>query len=210
MTDIKTFFSWYLAVTFLGVAVMPLSQVLFKKFKGMGWIFSKVLGLLFAGFLMWILACFKIMPFTRKSCVLVCAFLVLACVIPFYKGIVSKAYVTTYKQRALIIFYELSFQFIFALFTFLKTFSSTTFLKENNMVAYAMLKSLYRSEAFPLNDIWLSGKTLNFPYFGLYLLSFLSKLTNTPGDYVVSLGISMIMALACMLTFSILFNVIRM
>lgn len=208
MTDIRTFFSWYIAITLLGMAFMPISQIVFRKFKGLGWIFSKVLGVVCAGFCMWILASFKIMPFTRRNSILVCLAMCLVCAVPFYKGIVSKKYILPYKQRGLIAFYEITFLFVFSLFTLLKTFSCATFIKENNMVAYSLFKSLERSESFPLNDIWLSGKTLNFPYFGLYLLGFISKLTNTSADYTVSLGISMMMALTCMLTFSLLFNVI--
>ncbi|MBR5356834.1 MAG: hypothetical protein IK121_07945, partial [Lachnospiraceae bacterium] len=202
MTDIRTFFSWYIAITLLGMAFMPVSQIVFRKFKGLGWIFSKVLGVVCAGFIMWVLASFKIMPFTKRNAIIVCIVMFLLCLIPFYKGIVSKKYILSYRQRGLILFYEITFLFVFSLFTLLKTLSCATFIKENNMVAYSLFKSLERSDTFPLNDIWLSGKTLNFPYFGLYLLGFISMLADTSADYAVSLGISMMMALTCMLTFS--------
>ncbi|MBP5453308.1 MAG: hypothetical protein J6Y09_01660, partial [Lachnospiraceae bacterium] len=85
MTDIRTFFSWYIAITLLGMAFMPVSQIVFRKFKGLGWIFSKVLGVVCAGFIMWVLASFKIMPFTKRNAIIVCIVMFLLCLIPFYK-----------------------------------------------------------------------------------------------------------------------------
>lgn len=38
-------FLWWLAILLLGAGLMPLTNLMFKKFEDGGWMFSKVLGL---------------------------------------------------------------------------------------------------------------------------------------------------------------------
>ena len=42
--DVWTFWTWYLLALVLGVAAMPLTGRLFRRFDDKGWIFSKVTG----------------------------------------------------------------------------------------------------------------------------------------------------------------------
>ena len=54
---------WYLVLTLLGMSVLPITNTLFSKFHDNGYIFSKIIGLLFSSFLMWFLSSLKIMKF---------------------------------------------------------------------------------------------------------------------------------------------------
>ena len=48
--DVWTFWTWYLLALVLGVAAMPLTGRLFRRFDDKGWIFSKVTAIAITGF----------------------------------------------------------------------------------------------------------------------------------------------------------------
>ena len=69
--DVWTFWTWYLLALVLGVAAMPLTGRLFRRFDDKGWIFSKVTAIAITGFLTWFLVTVKILKFTAVTCVAV-------------------------------------------------------------------------------------------------------------------------------------------
>jgi len=66
--DVWTFWTWYLLALVLGVAAMPLTGRLFRRFDDKGWIFSKVTAIAITGFLTWFLVTVKILKFTAVTC----------------------------------------------------------------------------------------------------------------------------------------------
>ena len=75
--DVWTFWTWYLLALVLGVAAMPLTGRLFRRFDDKGWIFSKVTAIAITGFLTWFLVTVKILKFTAVTCVAVTVILYL-------------------------------------------------------------------------------------------------------------------------------------
>lgn len=74
--DFWMLFQWWGATVMLGLAFYPLSSMLFRRFDDRGYLFSKAIGLVVTGWLMWLLASLRILPFTTKNCYLclgVCA-----------------------------------------------------------------------------------------------------------------------------------------
>ena len=74
--DFWQLFQWWGAIVLLGIAFYPLSAMIFRRFDDRGYLFSKAIGLVVTGWLMWILASFRILPFTTQNCYLclgVCA-----------------------------------------------------------------------------------------------------------------------------------------
>ena len=69
--DVWTFWTWYLLALVLGVAAMPLTGRMFRRFDDKGWIFSKVTAIAITGFLTWFLVTVKILKFTAVTCVAV-------------------------------------------------------------------------------------------------------------------------------------------
>ena len=65
------FFKWWLTITVMGVAFLPLSALIFSRFSDMGWMFSKVIGIAVSGWLVWYLSSLKIFKFTRISCIVI-------------------------------------------------------------------------------------------------------------------------------------------
>ena len=65
--DVWTFWTWYLLALVLGVAAMPLTGRLFRRFDDKGWIFSKVTAIAITGFLTWFLVTVTILKFTAVT-----------------------------------------------------------------------------------------------------------------------------------------------
>lgn len=61
-------FQWWGATVILGIAFYPLSAMIFRRFDDRGYLFSKAIGLVVTGWLMWLLASLKILPFTTRNC----------------------------------------------------------------------------------------------------------------------------------------------
>ena len=69
--DVWTFWTWYLLALVMGVAAMPLTGRLFRRFQDRGWMFSKVTAIAVSGFLTWFLVAVKIIKFTTGTCIVV-------------------------------------------------------------------------------------------------------------------------------------------
>ena len=61
------FFSWYFMIMLLGIINMPLTMLLTDRFRDSGWIVSKVIGIAFTGWLVWLLSSIKIATFSREK-----------------------------------------------------------------------------------------------------------------------------------------------
>ena len=64
-----SFFCWYLTLLLIGALYLPLSAMLFRDWNDRGWIFSKSLGILCGGYLMWVLNTAHVLKFTTGACV---------------------------------------------------------------------------------------------------------------------------------------------
>ncbi|MCM1104268.1 MAG: DUF2298 domain-containing protein [Clostridium sp.] len=74
--DFWQLFQWWGATVLLGIAFYPLSAMIFRRFDDRGYLFSKAIGLVVTGWLMWLFASLRILPFTTQNCYLclaVCA-----------------------------------------------------------------------------------------------------------------------------------------
>lgn len=71
---------------------------------------------------------------------------------------------------------------------------------------FSFINGILRSEKFPPPDPWLSGFTLNYYYFGHYLVATLTKLTDIPSQITYNLAFALIPAFVISQIFSLLFN----
>src|SRR3989344_6236844 len=60
-------FKWWMYLFLIGVVSAPLSFLIFRKFQNFGWGFSKLIGMLSAGYLLFVLSILKILPFDSFS-----------------------------------------------------------------------------------------------------------------------------------------------
>ena len=199
--------TWWLALFLLGIGFYPLCKKLFGSFTDHGYLFGKVLGFLFSGYVMFLLGSLRILKFTKGG-VLLSTLIAIALV----WGI---AYLTGKKDGMRKLFREipvdamlareLLFLTGFAVFTYLKGFNPSAYGTER-MMDYGFMTSMSRTEYFPVQDFWFAGENLNYYYFGQYLMTFLTKLSGNEVVYGYNLGLSMCFALCASLSFSLVYQ----
>ena len=63
--------AWWSAMLVIGIAVLPLTQLIFRKFEDKGWLFSKTLGLFITAWALWAANCTGVLTFTQRNAFLV-------------------------------------------------------------------------------------------------------------------------------------------
>ena len=71
--------TWWAIMLVTGLAVFPLTQLLFRHFTDRGWIFSKTLGLFLLSLILWILNVAHLVRFNRSGLLIVLIILALLC-----------------------------------------------------------------------------------------------------------------------------------
>lgn len=195
---------WWAAMLVLGASIMPLSKMLFREFKDGGWLFSKVLGIAVSGFILWVLVCAGILPFTSASCIGVVLFCILVNTGIFWyrlkKG--KSVFWLTRENGGLILGEEILFLLLFLGWTYLSGFHAAAYGTEKFM-DYGFMASMMRSQTLPAPDIWYGGEPINYYYGGQYYAVFLTKLTLTRIQETYHVMRTLVAALAFMLPFAL-------
>jgi len=212
---------WWFALVVLGISCMPVTNLLFHGFHDGGFLFAKAIGLAVNGWLLWALSSLHILKFTRTNTILVVilvsalnvAFVVLSKKLPKLKDWVAKvaaqAENDTTRKVVLALTFELVFLAVFLIGCYVKCFKPEAYGTEKFM-DYGFMTSMMRSDYMPPEDFWASGTNLNYYYMGQYMSTFVTKLSGVTVNSGYNLGLMMLMAFCFMLSYSIVYEVMRM
>lgn len=211
---------WWGAMLVLGLACLPLANLLFAGFHDGGWIFAKSIGLALSGWLLWGLSSLHILKFTQTNVVLV----VILVFVLNYGGIAlarknetvrdwmdrvrAKSQADASQKLVLAMTLELLFLVIFIAGCYIKCFKPEAYGTEKFM-DYGFMTSMMRSEYMPPEDFWYSGTTLNYYYLGQYFATFLTKLSGVTVNAGYNLALAMLCAFCFMMVYSILYEVMQ-
>ena len=202
-TDLPSFLVWWLAVGVLGLTFMPLTAALFPKFGDKGWLFSKLIGLALCGYLTWLTAAGKILPFTRLGCMgAVLLGAAVNAVLAWRGG--KKFYPFAGGRRELILGEEAIFFLAFLLWAYLAGFHPAAYGTEKFM-DFGFMQAIMRSDSLPAMDLWYAQETINYYYGGQYFAVFLTKLTGTE----VAITYNLMRALIAGFAFALPFSLVR-
>ncbi|MCR5324815.1 MAG: hypothetical protein K6E85_16275 [Lachnospiraceae bacterium] len=206
MSDLHYFLIWWLAITALGLTFMPLSMMIFSKFRDKGWLFSKAIGIGISGWLVWFLSSCHIVKFNTAG-IWICLIL---CLIGngalLYFQIRKKKIDLTSSNVIYIIVTELVFLCVFAFWTYLKCFKPEAYGTTEKLMDFGFMEAMYKSEYMPPEDIWLAGKPINYYYVGQFMATYLSKLTDAGVEYGYNLMLMMVAAFSFSMPASIAAN----
>lgn len=193
---------WQIEIFLFGLSVLPLTFTLFNKFSSGGYLFSKMLGILCVGLIVWTLTYIGITKFTTTVIVGVLLFISIAfyLITPFRNNLFNK-----FSERGLIercVIEEVIFCVALFAFCYFHGFNSAI-NGEEKFMDFAFLNSMVRSDNLPAPDMWMSGYTINYYYFGQYLFAMLTKLFNLPTCYTYSLSMCTAIALPFAMCYSI-------
>ena len=201
-------FLWWLALELVGLLGLPLVAVTLANLPDRGWALSKPLSLLLLGWLIWFpLSALPILPYTPIW--------IVATLIVFAAGnaallwrlpaLRASLLHTLARQRTHVIASEVIFTGAFALMAWFRSYTPAVVDTEKFMDV-AFLSSLWRTPHLPPPDPWLSGTTINYYYYGHFLLATIAKVLGTQPGTAFNLGIALIFALAAVAIFGVAAN----
>lgn len=196
--DAWVFLKWYFFITLLGFLALPAADRVFGGFDDHGWLFSKVIGLLFGGYFVWLMSVIGLVQFTNRRALV--ETLILA-------GILWTAALRkqgkTFPDWNTVLFDEILFFGLFLMWTWFVCFNPQAKGTEKYM-DYGFLAAMMRSAVLPARDIWYGLKNINYYYGGQYYAAYLAKISYTDASDAYNLMRTMISSFGFVLPFSLI------
>jgi YYY domain-containing protein len=203
-----SFLSWYILITLLGWITFPLAYRLFPALSDRGYTLSRALGLLIWGYVFWLFASLGIAQNDKGGLLLG---LVLLGGLSTW-GIVSrKSEIVNWlgENRRLILTTEILFLSAFALMAFVRSANPEIVGTEKPM-ELMMIHGILNSSTFPPRDLWLSGYSISYYYFGYVMTSMLAMFTGIPATMAFNLMIALVFGLSAVGAYGILYNLLAL
>lgn len=192
MADVWAAGRWWLALSALGAAALPLTLYLMGRLADRGYALARLLGLLLTSFFFWLLGC---LGFLRNDLggIILAGLLVVA-----LSGwalsrldISLRDWWRAQKRYALLV--EITFALLFGLWAVVRAHNPAITATEKPM-ELAFLNSAGRSPAYPPLDPWLSGYAISYYYFGYVMTSVLARLAGVTEALAFNLAIAWLLA----------------
>jgi YYY domain-containing protein len=200
-------FSWWLAIEILGLVGMPLTSVVCAYLPDRGWALGKPFALLIVGWLIWFpLSVVTALPYNGAW--IVGTFLVFA---GLNLLLLRRSDLREHLRQLIttrpvyIATSEAVFTAGFLLLAWIRSFNPAVLATEKFMDV-AFLSSLVRTQHLPPPDPWLSGASINYYYFGHFLLATVAKVLRTQPGTAFNLGIAVIFGLVAAAVFGVATN----
>ncbi|MBK9005959.1 MAG: hypothetical protein IPM31_03095 [Anaerolineae bacterium] len=206
-----SFLLWYLLSTLLGWLTFPLAYHIFPALKDRGYTLARAFGLLIWGYAFWLLASFRVAQNDIGGLLL--GLLILASLSVWamtnYQLPISNSPILSFlkSNRPLIITTELLFLLAFALMAFIRS-TSPEILGTEKPMELMMINGIMNSPTFPPRDLWLSGYSISYYYFGYVMTSMLATFTGAPATAAFNLMTALIFALSAVGAYGVLYNLL--
>jgi uncharacterized membrane protein len=203
ISDVQSILQWWFTLFLLGAGFLPLSFVIFKPFFDKGYLFAKILALVFTSYLILILGITHVLPFSYAGSIGV--FLgASACLFFFLRKKIQ--FVTLIKQNWLIfVLEELFFLAALLFWSRIHAFAPDIHGLEKYM-DFGFINSILRADYFPPKDMWFTPFFINYYYFGHLMTAVLTKLSALPSNITFNLMLSTIFTFCLTFSFSIAAN----
>ncbi|MDO4620485.1 MAG: DUF2298 domain-containing protein [Lachnospiraceae bacterium] len=221
---IEVFF-WWLMLGITGIAFLPLGNLIFRRFRDRGWIFTKLIGLFLAVWVTWTLNVLHVIPFRRPYILAVLLVLALVNFVLYYLGVhrgvfsredengirpkVNPEYeITVFSDldaRRLILIEDLLFLAMMLIWMWIIGFRPQAYGTEKFM-DYAFLTSLARSDYMPFADPWYAGEAVNYYYGGQFVAAWLMKAVGTSTGVAYNAMRALVTAASFILPFSLAYQ----
>lgn len=194
---------WGLGFFTIGIIFFPVTARVFSSFFDRGYLFSKVLGLVFLAFAVWLLALLKIAPFSRPT-ILACMTLALAGIAFRHRGIGELNAFWREKWR-IILMEELIWLAALVSWAFARSLRPEL-IGHQKFMDFGFVNAIMRSTSMPPADLWLAGAHINYYYFGHYICACMAKLSGLDAAAAYNLMMATLFAFTFGLAFSLAAN----
>ncbi|QQS39015.1 hypothetical protein IPM62_00135 [Candidatus Woesebacteria bacterium] len=192
---------WWFLFLFLSLSSLPLMSLLFQKFLDVGYGFSKTLGLLFVSYLVFLVSIFKIAPFTQITIVAVFILYALFNLIIYTRHKKTITDNLRIKIR-IIVAQEIIFTTGYLYWVLVRGYQPDINGLEKFM-DFGFINSILNSTYLPPKDMWFSGSSINYYWFGHYVTALITKISFIPSSVTYNLMLATIMGLTLNGAFSI-------
>ncbi|MEP0805294.1 MAG: hypothetical protein HRF47_07375 [Chloroflexota bacterium] len=212
----SSFLSWYLLITLLGWITFPLAYRLFPALADRGYTLSRALGLMLWGFLFWLSASLGIAQNDSGGLLLALVALITLSIWAFLANYQSSNYqlpitdLTAWLKTnaTLLLTAELLFLAAFGFLAFFRS-ANPEILGTEKPMELMFINGIMNSPAFPPRDLWLSGYSISYYYFGYVMTAMLAKLSGVPATAAFNLMLALVFGLAALGAYGILYNLLR-
>jgi YYY domain-containing protein len=200
------FLSWYILLTLLGWLTFPLVFYLFRALTDRGYLFARSFGLLLWGYVFWLFASFRLAQNDLGGLLLG---LVIVGGSSAWAFIHCRSEISAWlaQNRRLILTAESLFLLTFGFMAFVRSTNPEIVGTEKPM-ELMLINGIMNSPAFPPRDLWLSGYSISYYYFGYVMTSMLALFTGVPATMAFNLMIALIFALSALGAYGILYNLL--
>ncbi len=112
-------------------------------------------------------------------------------------------------NKSLIITTEILFLVAFGFMAFVRA-SNPEIVGTEKPMELMFINGIMNSPAFPPRDLWLSGYSISYYYFGYVMTAMLAKFTDVPATMAFNLMIALIFGLSAVGAYGILYNLLGM
>jgi YYY domain-containing protein len=193
---------WYLMLFLMGIVTFPFAAYIFKGHGTGGFFQSKVLCLTGTSLLVWTLTYMKLFRFDSVFVMAAMVLLAAACYIPgaFRDALAKKISEDHFIEK--LVTEETIFCVMFVLLCFFKGMLPDINGQEKFM-DYGFIMSMLRNPSLPAADMWMSGYSINYYYFGQFIYALLIKISGIrPG-----VGYNLAMCSAIALPFGLCYSI---
>jgi uncharacterized membrane protein len=233
MNSLSYALMWILVVEIFSIATFPAISLVFKGIADKGFAVSKILGILVASYIVWVLASLHLVQFSRVSTISITVVVIgiFAAVVFLHvkakqleemkmsnwltkitKKLAAKSQHISLEQihrlNRVVLLEEILFLGSFFAWIYLRGITPTIMGTEKFM-DFGIVNALLKSPYLPPHDMWLSGFSLNYYYYGQYIFAFLIKLSGVPSNYAYNFALPTLFALAITLTTSLVYTLTK-
>jgi YYY domain-containing protein len=200
------FISWLFLITFLGWLTFPLAYYLFPALADRGYTLARAFGLLIWGYVFWLFASLGIAQNDIGGLLLG---LVILGGLSVWAFVRCKSEITQWAQsnRRLILTTEILFLLAFGLMAFFRA-GNPEILGTEKPMELMFISGIMNSPMFPPRDLWLSGYSISYYYFGYVMTSMIAMFTGVPATMAFNLMIALIFGLSAVGAYGILYNLL--
>lgn len=207
-------FNWWLLVSLMGLATLPLLLRLMGGLPDRGYALAKPAGLLLTAFTFWLLASLGFLNNSTGSIVLSVLVVLAVSLFVFFRAsdsdYTSRFDLRTWwrENRAVVIAVEVLFILLLVGWATVRAHNNS-FAGTEKPMDLAFMSAIQRSETFPPNDPWLSDYSISYYYFGYVMAAMLSEASGIWTTSGYNMHIALLFALTGVGAFGVTVNLVR-
>ncbi|MDO5534494.1 MAG: DUF2298 domain-containing protein [Propionibacteriaceae bacterium] len=207
--DAGHWLAWQAVLAVLALVALPLAVRLWRAVPSAAFAFSGALGVAVVGYVVWLAAHLHLAPFTAITAWVVALLVAAALWIP--PGL--RRGVTDAVARPEVVRTWAGFAGAFVVAGGAWTYVRSTMPAVDGLEKFmnlGFMNSLWRTSWLPAPDMWLSGESINYYYYGQYTYTLLSKLAGLPPHLSYNLALASTMAFVVTLVAGIAHLMLRL